>query len=121
MWVTGADMDVQDGEDVFGSIGSVGTEISPPSQPSPIEGEGAFARPSADSARTAICSHSALGKPYLMRCLAASRRWQNLASVCCPCMVSTRNAAIVSPLPVRLWIMCCIEFGRHMDVGLSFS
>ena len=71
-WVTGADMDVQDGEDVFGSIGSVGTEISPPSQPSPIEGEGVFVPslcsspagfPPARERRSDLVSHSALGKP----------------------------------------------------------
>ena len=31
-----------------------------------------------------------------------------------PSIVSVRKRAIMSPLPVRLWILCCMALGMHM-------
>ena len=76
-------------------------ESSPPSQPSPVEGEGVFVPspcpsgfPPARERRSEVVSQSVSVKPYLMRCLAASIRWQTLTPGVSPRMVSARKAAM---------------------------
>ena len=71
-------------------------DISPPSQPSPVEGEGALVPSPLPSpwGRVGMLLQSVSGKPYLIRCLAASIRWQTLTPGVSPRMVSARKAAM---------------------------